>query len=194
MKIGRRKSNKIKVAGILPLPLLLLLIFPPPAAAIAHSGGVQRLANAPAGNYWLSAWTQPPALQAGETAHITLTVAEPPADPTSKEAGAVIADVIAYIAVTDSADNTVSAVASLDETAVFYEADITLENAGIAHFVVTIEGERGVGVAEFEAEIMAAGSFPRLLAILAVIFGLFLTISLNSQMKGTKTVKRVTKR
>ena len=154
----------------------------------AHSGGIQRLANHSAGNYWLSAWTQPAELQAGKQVHVTITVAEPPDDPASQEAGGVLSDVMAHIGVTDSAGNTTSTIALLDSTGVFYEAEPVVKHAGIAQFLITIEGEQGVGVAQFSAEIMPADSFPWLRLIL--IGGIFLLFIIFPRRKSPKPFQR----
>lgn len=136
-----------------------------PGVIRAHGGGVPQLTNAVAGPYWVTVWTQPKPLRAGE-AHFTIAVSEP---STSGEAetDSVMATPILDAAVrlrlesTDAKRQTMVAMASRDSAVnkLFYEVDIELPAEGQWQATISIEGPAGVGRTAFEFEALPPSAF-----------------------------------
>lgn len=143
---------------------LLLMLALPAARVQAHGGGTPQLTNADAGPYWVSVWTQPEPLRAGEV-HVTVAVSEPGDTSASRrEAGAPVlgADVQVEFSRAESSSDEAAGqpivVYATHENAankLLYEADLTLPTSGEWQVRVTVEGPAGQGSASFGAIVRA---------------------------------------
>jgi hypothetical protein len=139
----------------------------PTARVQAHGGGTPQLTNADAGPYWVSVWTQPEPLRAGEV-HVTVAVSEPGETNTSgREAGAPVLGADVQVEFSRTASSSEKApgqpifVYATHESAankLLYEADLTLPTSGEWQVRVTVEGPAGQGSANFRATVRAEQS------------------------------------
>jgi hypothetical protein len=141
------------------LAALAVLLLPGAYPAAAHGGGTPQLANAQAGPYRLSAWTQPDPIRAGEM-HLTLAVTgPPPAGARDGESGDWVLDAAVRVRVepVDAPGETLEAVATREDAAnkLFYEADLELPAEGRWRVIVAVEGPAGAGTAAFEIAALA---------------------------------------
>ncbi len=154
------------VRGMWILTLCFLLGMGLPLAvstAWAHGGGTPQLANADAGPYWVSVWTQPDPLQVGE-AHITVAVSEPGvAHDGHREAGAPVLDAVVELRFErlDRPGETATALATHEGAAnkLFYEADLAFPDAGHWDVRILVQGPDGEGSASFDSQVSSPNSF-----------------------------------
>jgi hypothetical protein len=161
----------MRVSGLRLLLFLVLTVALPTGVVSAHGGGVEQLANAEAGPYWVSVWTQPDPLRVG-TAHITVAVSDPP--PTSgaqtadsgrtyREAGPPVLDATVQVAFKplEHSGETLIALAAHEDAAnkLFYEADVELPETGHWRVDITVEGPAGTGSASFETQVFPPSTF-----------------------------------
>ena len=110
---------------IKPVLFLALILGYISGVAQAHGGGVPRLTNAEVGPYWVSVWTQPDPLRAGEV-HFTVAVSEPGLN--GREVGAPILDATLelWLIPLNDKQQQMNVWATHDEAVnkLFYEADI----------------------------------------------------------------------
>ena len=118
--------------------------------ALAHGGGVVQLANAEAGPYLVSVWTQPDPPKVG-TWHVTVAVVEPSAPG---ETGDPVLDAAVTIRLVSMEQNgeTLTAPATRQGATnkLFYEADLELPTEGQWRVEVFVEGPAGAGETSFE--------------------------------------------
>jgi hypothetical protein len=142
---------------------LALLRFGLARPAQAHGGGTLQLANAAAGPYRVSAWTEPEPPRAG-TLHLSMAVSAPRPGAAEAEAGDVVLDAAVRVQVQplDGAGQTLTAQASRQDSAnkFLYEADMELPAAGRWRVEVQVEGPAGAGVAGFDLQVMPAAQSP----------------------------------
>jgi hypothetical protein len=142
---------------------LALLRFGPARTAQAHGGGTLQLANAAAGSYRVSAWTEPEPPRAG-TLHLSVAVSAPRPGAAEAEAGDVVLDAAVRVQVQplDGAGEMLTAQASRQDSAnkFLYEADMELPEAGQWRVEVQVEGPAGAGVAGFDLQVLPAAQSP----------------------------------
>jgi hypothetical protein len=116
--------------------------------AVAHGGGVIRIAAEPMGPYRLSVWTAPEPPRVGRV-HVTVGLAE-------ATSGAAVTDAVIRIeARGPTPDATVRATATHEGALIpeLYEADLLLPTPGAWRFTVAVEG---VGSADFDLVVREA--------------------------------------
>jgi hypothetical protein len=126
----------------------------------AHGGGTPRLQNAGLGVYWVTAWTQPEPIRAGQV-HVTLALSEPPPPESSRqEAGPPVLNVPLELQFhsLDQPGEVVTAQATHEQAVnkFFYEADLILPQAGRWQVIVQAENPDGsMASVSFEVEALA---------------------------------------
>jgi hypothetical protein len=140
-----------------------LILSGPARTAQAHGGGTLQLANAAAGPYRVSAWTQPEPPRAG-TLHLSVAVSAPRPGAAEAEAGDVVLDAAVRIQLQrlDGAGETRTTQASRQDSAnkFLYEADMELPAAGQWRVEVQVEGPAGAGGAGFDLQVLPAAQVP----------------------------------
>lgn len=150
------KRRGLHILFLFPSVLIAALLLP--AGSAAHGGGTPRLINEPVGPYWLSVWTAPEPPRTGEPLHLTIGLSEP---GTGREAGApVLGAAVQLRLVLPGSEATPVTVNASNEKAtnrLFYEADVTLPQAGTWETMVTASGPAGEGSASFVLEVVEGG-------------------------------------
>ena len=144
--------------GSLALWLLLGLLFTlPPSPLLAHGGGTPQLTAAPAGPYWLFAWTTPEPWRVGDV-HTTVAVTQQDAE--GRDTPISGAQVTVIYAPTDGASQPlrVTAAEGSGAQAGFYEADATLPAAGVWQVTILVSGPAGSGETGFAYSVLPAES------------------------------------
>lgn len=135
--------------------LLLLAGLVVPSAG-AHGGGTPQLVNESAGPYWISVWTSPEPVRAGEM-HVTVAVSEP---GSGQEAGPPVLGAGVRLQLRPQSANyaPLSARATNEQSAnrLFYEADLTVPDAGRWDAQIMVEGPQGSGQATFTLQVLPA--------------------------------------
>lgn len=143
------------------LALLLTLCLGSGAQRVeAHGGGTAQLANAEAGPYWVSVWTQPHPARVGQW-HVTVAVSEPPEGSQGRgEPGPPVLDATVAIRLEplDRAGEAQVALATHQDSAnkIFYEADLELPAEGRWQVEVAVDGAAGSGSSGFELQVLPA--------------------------------------
>ena len=96
-------------------------------AALAHGGGTPQLTNQPAGDYLVSAWTTPDPATIG-TLHVTVALQNASSGEPVTDASV---QVVAHPLEGDSAEIAMTATRDDALTPYFYEADLTIPDAGL---------------------------------------------------------------
>ena len=104
-----------------------LFIFAAGPAALAHGGGTPQLTNQPAGDYLVSAWTTPDPATIG-TLHVTVALQNASSGEPVTDADV---QVVAHPLEGESAEIATAATRDDALTPYFYEADITIPDAGL---------------------------------------------------------------
>jgi|TARA_B100001971_G_scaffold62948_1_gene57983 hypothetical protein len=119
--------------------------------AAAHGGGTPQLSGVTAGPYWLTVWTNPEPVRAGEL-HVTVGVGG--AD------GAPVLDAEVQVEISALPNGGVSlsgAATSAQSTNKFlYEVDFELPESGLYLVSVKVSGAEGHGAASFELQALPA--------------------------------------
>lgn len=120
-----------------------------PVRSLAHGGGMQQLANAPAGPYQVFVWTNPDPWRVGAT-HTTVALTQPLGD--GKDATVSGAKIVISMApkANPAATQRVEAVEGSGAQAGFYEADGTASEVGLWQVMIEITGPQGPGTTSFE--------------------------------------------
>jgi hypothetical protein len=161
----------IKYAGGLALAwfgLALILLFAP-GSTQAHGGGLPQLINAEAGPYWVSVWTQPDPIRAGDF-HVTVAVSEAPKPGAStREAGELVLDATVLVQAESVSQVGESLVAPATRNnavnKLFYEADLTLPTEGEWRVDIHVNGASGAGNAGFDVEALPPSAFNTLFSL-----------------------------
>jgi len=142
----------------LTLALALTLPLPLASPALAHGGGVVQLANAEAGPYLVSVWTQPDPPKVGLW-HVTVAVMEPPAPGETSEP-VLDAEVTIRLVSMEQNGEVLTAPATRQGASnkLFYEADLELPAEGQWQVEILVEGPAGAGSAGFEITALPAAS------------------------------------
>ena len=127
--------------------LLLCLLFV--QTLWAHGGGILQIGSQPAGPFNVSVWTSPTRLEAEETVHITVGVAD--------EAEAPVLDAAVIVELTSLETGEIWTAQATTEQAtnkLFYEADMRLGANGRYTMTIQIKNEQGTGETSFALEIL----------------------------------------
>jgi hypothetical protein len=119
--------------------------------AAAHGGGTPQLSGVTAGPYWLTVWTSPEPVRAGEL-HVTLGVGG--AD------GAPVLDAEVQVEISPLPNGGVSltgaATSAQSSNKFLYEVDFSLPESGRYLVTVKVSGPEGSGAASFELQALPA--------------------------------------
>ena len=119
--------------------------------AAAHGGGTPQLSGVTAGPYWLTVWTSPEPVRAGEL-HVTLGVGG--AD------GAPVLDAEVQVEISPLPNGGVSltgaATSAQSSNKFLYEVDFELPESGLYLVTVKVSGPEGRGAASFELQALPA--------------------------------------
>jgi hypothetical protein len=137
---------------------VLLVLMMLPRASRAHSGGTPRLTAAPAGPYFVYAWTDPEPWRVGE-AHISLAVTQPASQAADQAAGQIetpVTDVDIAVTLTplDGAQPPIQVQAAPQSLLndFYFEAITQLPAPGRWHVAIDVNGAAGHGSTEFELD------------------------------------------
>ena len=150
-------------APVLVVVMALLAVAGATQPVQAHGGGTPQLVNAEAGPYWVSVWTQPDPLRAGDM-HVSVAVSEAPR-PGAPEgsAGDLVLDARVHVQVQPMRGSgpTLTAEATHEDAVnkLFYEADLDLPGDGYWEVVISVEGPLGAGSASFDVEALPQSTF-----------------------------------
>ncbi len=119
--------------------------------AAAHGGGTPQLSGANAGPYWLTVWTSPEPVRAGEM-HVTVGVGRADGAPV------LDADVQVEISALPNGGVSLSGAATSAQSSnkFLYEVDFSLPESGRYLVTVKVSGAEGRGAASFELHVLPA--------------------------------------
>jgi hypothetical protein len=133
--------------------LLMLMLLWPTQALLAHGGGLLQVSAEPAGPYKVSVWTSPARLEANNSGHITVSVAD--------EADAPVLDAAVLVQLQSlETDEIMSVPATTAQSTnkLFYEADMILPEVGRYSMTIQVNGTEGSGEITFPVEVQPAGN------------------------------------
>ncbi|GJM41620.1 MAG: hypothetical protein DHS20C20_19020 [Ardenticatenaceae bacterium] len=150
--------------------MALFLCLLPINHLLAHGGGELKVGNAPIGRYLVSAWVNPPTVQAGQLIHVTVGIAQ-------ESNGEPVLDASVNVLIMDQNGATVETAVATTEQSVnrlFYEADLDPISTGIYEMQVVVTGNEGEGEVSFPLEVVPRSILPWMAGILAglIVIGL----------------------
>jgi hypothetical protein len=140
--------------------LLLLVLLLWPRRAAAHAGGAPVLTGAGAGPYQVYAWMQPEPLAVGQV-HLSVALVRAAQDAAQADAlDEPVTDAMVLARFEPPGDATQAIITPVEPlqglAGFYYEADVTLPQAGLWRISLEINGPDGQGETSFERQVAPA--------------------------------------
>ncbi|WP_420641401.1 hypothetical protein [Candidatus Leptofilum sp.] len=168
------KKDSVMMMRRWPWCLLIMLAFYllPVSQLLAHGGGELKVGSAPIGSYLVSAWVNPPTVQAGQVIHVTVGIAR-------ESTGEPVLDATVNVLIVNRAGDVVATAVATTEQSVnrlFYEADLEPMPTGNYEMQVVVSGQAGEGDIAFPLTVTPRSILPWVGGIAAGLFVIGLVV------------------